>query len=521
MNTSHELFRLIDSMTVQEKRYFKLSASFYSKQTGSACVQLFEIINGMPDKSDKALSKAVQKKAYATRLPSLKTELTELLLDSLSAFHTGQRAAFTIRRMVTQAELLYTKGLYTHCLKLLKRAEKKAKQTEQHTALLDILALRRSLLIIKQLGESFGTDMDQLYGQIQQTLRYIQSTIDYRKLMDRMQVVSSQYVQVPAGDVENELTDILGNPLLLDEESTISFDAYLARYSTLGISALLIGNGEQARRHYAEAIDLWKKRPHLIADRISQYRRYLFNYLNCLIALPYHDDFATTIRDIQTLPPQTTDIRLGGRCELWYIELLYYLNRGRLEQGGIVVQEIQQNLSEEIQRSDPLTVLALYYNCSIWYFFTGRYTSALEYLNKLLGAQDEGIKSDMYSFARELAIILHYELGNIDILDAMIRSVQRFFKKTTSAGEFHRIVLHALKALLTCVDRTEEKKVFLSLRRRLLIYLYTPGEPEPPGLLEALLWVTAKLDRRSLQDTVVELLGSSAEGSSKEIFPRE
>ena len=55
MNTSNELFRLIATMSKQEKRYFKLYTSFYSKEQGNSYMRLFDLIDKEKPANNDAL----------------------------------------------------------------------------------------------------------------------------------------------------------------------------------------------------------------------------------------------------------------------------------------------------------------------------------------------------------------------------------------------------------------------------------------------------------------------------------
>jgi len=62
------------------------------------------------------------------------------------------------------------------------------------------------------------------------------------------------------------------------------------------------------------------------------------------------------------------------------------------------------------------------------YFGSGDYEKAIDYLNKIINWKVD-LRTDLQCYSRLLHLIAHYELGNEDILDHLIKSVYRFMAK--------------------------------------------------------------------------------------------
>lgn len=518
MNTSNHLLHLVASMTKQEKRYFKLYAGFYNKDKGNTCLQLFSTIDKEKPENEERLAEAVQTHSYKERLAAVKNHLTELILDSLAAFHASKQTSFQIQQLIAHADILSNKGLYAHSRKLLARAEKKARETEETEFLLEIFSRKRALLI-RQVSDSFETDIDHLYEQADTDLSLLLHTNNYLKLMDLMQVISARYAAHPTPKDREKLRAIIEHPLLRDESKAVSFAARLARYNTLGTYALLTNNIEQATEHYKQATQLWKSSPVMIKERPSQYQRYLFNYLNCLLSNPDEEEFTTVIRDAKALPSSFLDARNTTLATIWNIELLYYLNRGQLDKSGRVIEEVEKGMPRHAEHISPLTYITLCYNCSVYYFLTERYHKALTYLHIILNEHRIEIKRDLQEFARVLSLITHYELDNSDILDNMIRSTKRYLKQRNTLGTLEHTVLVFIKSLLYSVDKTSSQQLFKTLYTELAAILHNLTGQEQPGLLELLFWTESKFCHRPMKDLFTEKMQSGKADSPTSMFP--
>jgi hypothetical protein len=62
------------------------------------------------------------------------------------------------------------------------------------------------------------------------------------------------------------------------------------------------------------------------------------------------------------------------------------------------------------------------------YFGSGNNEKAIEYLNKIINWKVD-LRTDLQCYARLLHLIAHFELGNYDLLEYLIKSVYRFMGK--------------------------------------------------------------------------------------------
>jgi hypothetical protein len=65
------------------------------------------------------------------------------------------------------------------------------------------------------------------------------------------------------------------------------------------------------------------------------------------------------------------------------------------------------------------------------YFGNGDYDNTIVYLNKIINWKVD-LRTDLQCYARLLHLIAHYELGNLNILEYLIKSVYRFMAKMES-----------------------------------------------------------------------------------------
>jgi tetratricopeptide (TPR) repeat protein len=106
---------------------------------------------------------------------------------------------------------------------------------------------------------------------------------------------------------------------------------------------------------------------------------------------------------------------------------LHFLE-GSFEEGLAMVPEIEESIQRYENYLDRHRILIFYYKIACLYFGNGNFEKAIDYLNQIINWKVD-LRTDLQCYARLLHLIAHYELGNEQILDHLIKSVYRFMAK--------------------------------------------------------------------------------------------
>lgn len=515
--TSDSLLRLIATMTKQERRYFKLHTAFYNKEEGNSCLRLFQLIERKKPANSTELVAVAEKEHYTQQLSFLKNQLTEQILDSLAAYQASKKSWLALQRILSHVDVLIDRGLHDHARRLITRAEKKALKLQEDLWMMEVLQRKRAVTI-RNVTPNFEQDIHELYDEVRRTLGLLSSTMQYRELMDVMQVLAARYAATPTKQDGEKLRAIIHNPLLGDHAQPTSFHARLALHNMLGTYALLTGNSADAREQYRSALQVWRQHPVMIEQQPLQYQNYLMNYLNCLVDSNDAAEFTTIMREVKKRLAAGQD-NFSQLSDLWNLELLFYMNRGNLHRCQDVVHEMERQMATQAEHIDPPIFITLCYNCGMYYFLKGHYAKALDYVNAIQSETRIESKRDIQIVSRLLSLVIHHELGNVDILDNMIRAARRYLKKNDAADALTRIVTRSMVALPGSVDRTEQQEVYRTLRAELGGLLHTNTGREIVGLPELLFWAESKVQQRPVSEIFTEKMVGGA--TLQEMFPVE
>src|SRR5687767_2499057 len=157
MAKPEELFVLVKNLTKQEKIYFRTMAG---KKTGDKkYILLFDVLENQKSHDEKRLREKLKGERFLKQLPVVKNYLYKAILRSLRSFHDGQKLEAQLRREIRNVEILYEKGLFIQCSRIVTRLYKIAMTKEMPMKLLEILNWKKRLARIQGLSRGDSVEL--------------------------------------------------------------------------------------------------------------------------------------------------------------------------------------------------------------------------------------------------------------------------------------------------------------------------------------------------------------------------
>lgn len=187
-----------------------------------------------------------------------------------------------------------------------------------------------------------------------------------------------------------------------------------------------------------------------------------------------------------------------------YYELLYHLNVADWEAALETARTIQEFLSQEQEGVALGRRMAFWYNLAILYFLTEDFSASLHWVNTIIQASGAAIREDIQHFARILVVLIHYELGNWEILEYLHRSSYRYLFDRKQLFPYEKRLMDGLKQLTQHPDPQLQSSILRDLRADLGKMM--AESPQGPGIQELFCWLDSKLSGRSLREVMAETL---------------
>src|SRR5690606_22553203 len=125
----------------------------------------------------------------------------------------------------------------------------------------------------------------------------------------------------------------------------------------------------------------------------------------------------------------TEDIEIMVFKSTFLAELRIYEKQGEFEKAIELVDEIERGIEASDGKINKEQELLFMFSIASVYFGAGKYKDSLAWLNRVLNDNEPNLRQDIYSYARLFNLVIHYELGNYDLLEYITKSTSRYLTK--------------------------------------------------------------------------------------------
>ncbi|MFN7539128.1 MAG: hypothetical protein ACK5RQ_03675, partial [Bacteroidota bacterium] len=173
---------------------------------------------------------------------------------------------------------------------------------------------------------------------------------------------------------------------------------------------------------------------------------------------------------------------------------------GTFSEGLSLVPVIEEKLKEYEPFLDRHRVLVFYYKFASLYFGSGLYDESIDYLNKIIQLKVD-LRTDLQCYARLLHLIAHYELGNHDLIQYLLKSVYRFMYKMKNLSVVEEKIFGFLRKAMR-LNAQQIKPLFEQL-----LYELKPLEKSSTAnrafmYLDIISWLESKLSNVPVQEII-------------------
>ncbi|MEO6220554.1 MAG: hypothetical protein ABIO81_09010 [Ginsengibacter sp.] len=187
-------------------------------------------------------------------------------------------------------------------------------------------------------------------------------------------------------------------------------------------------------RYSQKWIDLFAEEEVMIGVETGHYIKGMHNLLNAHFDLRNFKKFEITLHQFKefantSIANQHDNFRTHTSIYINSARLNQFLMQGNFSEGLKIVPEIVEKLKEYGLFVDSHRILVFNYKIATLYFGAGDYATAIDYLHKIINDNQPGLRNDLQCYARLMHLLCHFELGNEEILDSLIKSVYRFMAR--------------------------------------------------------------------------------------------
>lgn len=504
---SDALYHLVHSLNRSEKRYFRLYASRMGGGSDKKFIALFDAIAGQKEYDEDALIAKV-KGIRPQQLSNMKVHLYGSILKTLRLFNASGDVDISIADMLDYARILYNKCLYKDSLRMIDKAKRLSAQHNRSATMLEILELEK-MAIRKTIAANNEDRVIDVVTRTRQVAQQIANINTFSNLSIRLNTfyVKTGFIR-DKKDLER-VNDFFGKSLPEYDERMLTFNEKLHLYDSFLGYYFFIQDFVKGYVYARKWVALFEEEPARIGDEPEYYIRALNGLLVVLNKLGRRDEFALTHKKLVALK-RSKEFHANRNINLNLFKAIYIheINRhflmGEFRSGTRIVGRLENELNEFIPLLDQNTVLIFYYKIACLHFGADQYKRALHWLNRIINTRDVNVRQDLHAFARMLALISHYELGNDELVEYHLKSLYRFLLKKGEISAYYRLILGFLKQLTKNTTGKTLLRLFVGLRQDMEALTYSRFEKRAFYYFDIITWLRSKTENRSMEDLVKE-----------------
>ncbi len=499
--STDQLFQLIKSLKKSEKRNFKLYVKRnYTSEADLKIIHLFDALDAMTEYDETILLK--KKTIAKAQLSNVKAHLYKELLASIRLLESHDNIDIQLHEQMDYARILYNKGLYLQSLKLLDKIKEQARQHHQQSFLLEVLFLEKkieALHITRSMEDRAGTLADEA-NKVTTNLQQI-SELSNLSLQLYGWYINNGHARNRKD--EEAVEQFFEQNLSFDVKRVNGFYAKLYLYQSYCWYAFIRQDLLMYYRYTQKWVDLFRNNEVMIGVETAHYIKGMHNLLSAHFDLQNFQKFGEELRQFESFADSERCVlndnnRIQAFVYLSIARINQHFLEGTFTKGLQLVPEIEKGLADYRLYLDRHRVLVFYYKFASLYFGSAHYDTAIDYLNKIINWKVD-LRNDLQCYARLLHLIAHYELGNFQLLEYLIKSVYRFMAKMENLSLVEEDVFRFLRRSFG-LTAAKLKPEFKKLMEKLKQQQTNRFETRAFMYLDIISWLESKIEGVPVQD---------------------
>lgn len=504
-SSSQPLYALIQSLTKSEKRSFKLYAGRVNDSADAKFIQLFDVLEKMPQYDEDVLKKKM-KGIERSQLANLKSHLYKQVLLVLRMNHMKNDVDIQMRENLDYVRLLYKKGLYEESMKQLNKIKLTANNYKKNIFKLALLNYEKNIENQQMLTLDTTTCL-----KLDRETKSIINKIDVAQSFFSVALMMKAHF-MKGGIVRNEeqlerINKIFFTNLPEYDKPHLSFSEQYNMCRAYYWYSYITQDFESCVKYTELWVSIFKEN-NLTHLRHSEFLRGLNRLLQSLFRINDSDRFNIYYEELVEFEKLYMKAIDSNSKQLLLRSLtVQTLNKcfldGDYKKHEPSLTRYLVKIEDSMEYIDKNNQLVLFYKSAILYFGLQQYDKTKAYLDRILANKNEHLREDLKSFTYLLYVITLYEERDFGKLEKMRKRAFVYLRQRNILGQFHHIILQFIKKSedIMPLDMRGELK---NLRSSLEPLAEDKYESKPLLYFDIMSWLDSKISGRTFLEVVKE-----------------
>ena len=437
--------KIIDSMSMNEKRYFKIFINKNIFGSQNKYLLLFNLLHGNDTITEDDLKKTVKEQDYSDKNISYDINyLNKIILRSLNEFHHDKTISLKLQNHIKSVEILFYKGLYDECLKIIRKAKKLSQKNENEILMLELLNWEK-----KCMGYSKG-----FYGamsvneKIDSYFNYIKENREISDLYYHSYFLKNNVGKIPYEKIIQDFESIIENPIFKRDGFELhSVQSRIFYFLTIANYYNVLQQKENETINLENTIEVFDLNPFYKEenplDYISVYTRIIDIYKKS-DDITFHNkiDALRSFENILDFQKNVAKERIFFHTHHSELEFLIFNNN--FEEATKIMQLVIKTLKENKYNIEPYYFIGLYYQFACIQLINNNLSQSLKYVNLILNEFKLDERPKSFIKTEILNMIIHYELKNYKLVLHNYNAFNKKYKKVFKLNYIEKNIIQLI-----------------------------------------------------------------------------
>lgn len=429
---SESLFELIKSLSASEIRYFKLIASLQGGE--KSYLKLFDTIRQQDKYDEEHIKHQYKNEKIANNIHIAKKYIYDLILKTLRTSDTENFVYNELCVLAHNVKLLFAKGLYKHCLVLIRKMKQMALEVDLFEFALSASNWELEIIITQGLTNVSLNDTKKIFQEHFEYIEKMKLSRKYLKLRTEMVHLIMETGIVRNQKQKQKYEKFMRNKLLQNEKLAPTAISKRWFHSIHSVYSTAVSKPELSYSHIKKSLATMSLLSLELKDRPGVYVGELSSLAEACIQAGKYDECISTVTQIRQLcslySNKITPARIAWiLCSCYERELRAYILAENLRGAESAMLQALTFITKNKATIQDYMKANLLYRIAYVNFLKKEFKAALKVVNELLMINDvRGIENTI-RYGKILQLILHYELKNEDIIPYLTRNLYRYLLK--------------------------------------------------------------------------------------------
>jgi len=432
MTHEDHTFGLVKSLSMNEKRYFRVSATATGKDKNY--LKVFDALDKMKAYDPEKLRRTLK----GINLSYEKNYLQKQLLKTLRGFYSDINSVTELQGILHSLEILYRRRLISQCQKLVDKGIELCRRFEQWHYHLELLDWQRRLYARTGNYRVLTEYAKENLRQKQELLKTIHAfSIEQEKLIFVTSVLQqkSHYLSAPERKRFGQLRRSYRQNTRKHAAFRIAEIAYGAQY----FIHHYLGDMQQAYAWNKAALELYDAHPQYIFDQPFKYFVTCFNLVTRCIHFGKHEEALEHLKEIEKRLSGLSAFDRKEVSEEFYSGLIgwkarIYFKMRQPAEALKAAKEFERQVNFRQIRQNQRSHVD--YSLARIYFTSGMHRESLKYVNKQIREGAKGLKLEYLLFAFLLRLCIYVEQDAQVLIMPTVSALERFLNKNRVKDAF-------------------------------------------------------------------------------------